>query len=141
MREIIQKRWNVEVRGRNYPPGFVKSSMSRLVMAAQMSLIVLAAAGDRIFSYLNMAPHGMYSHIRDNKWQVGIGAWLVGNIASNSLISTGAFEIEYNGRVLWSKLDSGKMPSVQKLIAAVDEALEAHLQENADDYRVEADES
>ena len=47
----------------------------------------------------------------ESKWQWGMGVWFVGNQVSNSLISTGAFEIYVNDRLEYSKLASGQMPA------------------------------
>ena len=34
-----------------------------------------------------------------------MGAWFVGNTVSQNLLNTGAFEIYYDGEVIFSKLD------------------------------------
>lgn len=42
--------------------------------------------------------------------------WFVGNSIENALLQTGAFEIEYNGIPIWSKLKSGHVPQVGQLL-------------------------
>jgi len=37
------------------------------------------------------------------------------NIMSGSLLNSGAFEVAYNGRALWSKIDSGRFPQMVEL--------------------------
>ena len=56
------------------------------------------------------------------------GAWFVGNTIRNGLVSTGAFEISYGGTQVWSKLDTGAMPSLGELVARIGEAMAAAAQ-------------
>jgi hypothetical protein len=44
-----------------------------------------------------------------------MGAWFLGNQISNTLVSTGAFEIYVNDNLEYSKLNLGVMPSQQVL--------------------------
>lgn len=38
-----------------------------------------------------------------NRFGTGVGVWFVGNMLTNQLISTGAFEVYYDGRLVsWS---------------------------------------
>ena len=44
------------------------------------------------------------------------------NILGGKLVNTGAFEVTYRGERVWSKLESGRFPSLPELIDAVDDA-------------------
>jgi hypothetical protein len=45
--------------------------------------------------------------------------WLVGNMVASSVSSTGAFEIFFNGQLLFSKLAAGRLPTAQEFESAV----------------------
>jgi hypothetical protein len=40
------------------------------------------------------------ANVASNRFGAGIGVWLVGNLVSNQLISTGAFEVYYDGQLV-----------------------------------------
>ena len=41
------------------------------------------------------------------------------NILGGKLVNTGAFEMTYRGETVWSKLESGRFPTLPELIDAV----------------------
>ena len=42
-----------------------------------------------------------------------------------NLLSTGAFEVYYNGTTIFSKLDQNRMPTLNELVAGLAEAMAA----------------
>ena len=46
----------------------------------------------------------------------------VGNFMSGKLINTGAFEMSYNGTPVWSKLETGRFPSLEELTHSLRDA-------------------
>ena len=44
-----------------------------------------------------------------------LGACFVCNILAGNLLNTGAFEIEYDGQPVWSKIDTGRFPQMDEL--------------------------
>ena len=50
-------------------------------------------------------------------------AFLLSNMVETSLISTGAFEIYLGDEQIWSKIDSGRVPSPAELLQMVDSQL------------------
>lgn len=50
------------------------------------------------------------------------GIYYVGNLIAQNLMNTGAFEISYNGQMVWSKLESGRLPSWPELMAKMQSA-------------------
>lgn len=45
-----------------------------------------------------------------------IGTLFVLNMIGNSLVSTGAFEIQFNNKLQYSKLETGKIPDFQLIL-------------------------
>ena len=39
-------------------------------------------------------------NVTSNRFGVGVGVWFVGNMLTNQLISTGAFEVYYDGQLV-----------------------------------------
>jgi len=60
--------------------------------------------------------------MQESKWLYGFGVFFLGNNIQASLLSTGAFEMYLDGKLLFSKLQTGDMPSLQNL----QESLIAH---------------
>ena len=75
-----------------------------------MGFIAFIVAGQQIFQAIQQPLPAFYHRVAENKWQWGMGVWFIGNQVSNTLISTGAFEIYVNDRLEYSKLASGQMP-------------------------------
>ena len=46
----------------------------------------------------------------------GIGLFLGGNMLSNMIGSTGAFEVYYKEKLIYSKLQSGRVPTAEDII-------------------------
>jgi hypothetical protein len=58
-------------------------------------------AGDKIFPILGMDAPAVYEQsVAQNKFGYGMGIWFLGNAINNSLMSTGAFEIYYDGNLV-----------------------------------------
>jgi len=115
---------HVEVNGGNYPAPASKVFLASVLQVVQLSLIGVAIAGDwiltTVFNYPINGPFpSVYESIREKKLYVGIGAWMVGNSFIQSLTSTGAFEIAFNGELIYSKLESTshQLPTIQHIVS------------------------
>lgn len=104
-----------EVLGVEYPVAFHKALMAKAVMVGQLGITAVALAGDRIFPALGIAPPALYVQYRDNKVGVVLGSWIAGNLLQNSLTATGAFEVYSAGEKVFSKLETGRMPTLDEL--------------------------
>lgn len=121
MEAFLHRRWpELHVYPYNYPPHPTKALISKVVTGAQLSLIAITVAGDYILSLSPITSpflsHPLYLQIKENKYVVGIGTWMVGNMIGQSLTSTGAFEVVYKGKVIFSKIEHRRMPSAEEII-------------------------
>jgi hypothetical protein len=66
-----------------------------------------------------------WAELERKRWSVVLGAWFIGNTLINNLVSTGAFEITYGTDVVFSRLSTGRMPSMEEILLGVQEALHA----------------
>lgn len=72
-----------------------------------------------MFQKLNMPPPQFYYAMQNNKLVVGAFLFLGLNGIKGYLGSSGAFEVFYDGQLLFSKLSTGKMPTVELIMRLV----------------------
>lgn len=102
----------IEVEMDNYPPTPGNAFLSRIVTVLQMGVIALALASEPICTALNIQlPENIVRELKEKKMMILMGAWFVGNTINNALTSTGAFEVYYEDALVFSKLETGRMPS------------------------------
>ena len=142
MKRALEARFpDLQVVGTNYPPGAphtphvpvsaaltcahraaaapLKALAARAVSTASMSAIVFTLAGDRIFPYLGVPQPGFVKMLQDSKLQSCAAAWFLGNTVQQNLISTGAFEVYYDGATVFSKLAPGAAPHLAAIVRDV----------------------
>lgn len=80
----------------------------------QVVVVALALGGDSIFAMIGLQHPRFYTeYIKPNKVQSCLIAWIAGNLIGGNLMSTGAFEIFYDGNLLFSKLSTGRLPDMR----------------------------
>jgi len=65
--------------------------------------------------------------LQENKMSSCIMIWMLGNMVISGLSNTGAFEIAYDGQMVFSKLETGRMPSVAEIMGGID-SIRNHMQ-------------
>ncbi|KAL1308544.1 hypothetical protein HN51_050518 [Arachis hypogaea] len=95
----------------NYPPPLPKRLLSKVVPVVQIGVIGIVVAGEQIFPMLGfVAPPPWYYNLRANKFGTVASTWLLGNALQSFLHSSGAFEVYFNGELVFSKLKEGRFP-------------------------------
>jgi len=103
------------INGSDYPVPAAKALLSKLVTLVQYALYALLFAGQMIFDKLGVTPPALYYRLVQNKVvSFFIIMIVVGNISS-SFLATGAFEIQLNNQIIFSKLQTGRMPDIQEI--------------------------
>lgn len=69
-------------------------------MPTTTTLRVTATTTTTTTTLLLNATRRYQTNIAANRFGAGVGVWFVGNMLSNQLISTGAFEVYYDGRLV-----------------------------------------
>ncbi|MCO5597427.1 hypothetical protein L7F22_051505 [Adiantum nelumboides] len=114
----------------NYPPPLPKRLLIKVIPVVQVAGIALVAAGDHIFPRLGFAsPPSWYNYVRGNRFGAAAGLWVIGNVLQNTLQSTGAFEVYFDGDLIFSKLKQGRFPEEFELreLAAKSQELKGRL--------------
>jgi len=117
---IQQKFPHLKVLGDNYPPPHFRALACQVFSLAKIAFIVLILAGINPFQSLNMPTPNIYSWCLSNKIYACLMLFFVGNAIEGQLISTGAFEISFNDVPVWSKLESGRIPSPQEMFQIIE---------------------
>mmetsp|Transcript_23180 Transcript_23180/g.68899 ORF Transcript_23180/g.68899 Transcript_23180/m.68899 type:complete len:111 (-) Transcript_23180:250-582(-) len=87
-------------------------------------VIMVALAGDAVLKLCNMpVPQFFAENVAEKRFVWIIGALFVGNIITNQLTQTHAFEIYANGQVVFSKLEAGRLPSMTEFWTNIEAAL------------------
>lgn len=61
-------------------------------------------------------------------------AFFLGNAVENGLLSTGAFEISLGTDKLWSKLETGRIPSQHEFLQMLSQATKVQSGQFSDDF-------
>ena len=92
------------------------------VQAAQLSqwaAIGLMVGGSTLFNALGLPEPEWYEWMKENKVSTFVGVFFANSVA-NSMTATGAFEVAVDGRVVYSKLASGRMPTARDLVQSLE---------------------
>lgn len=95
----------------NYPAPAPKRILAKVVPVAQMGVIGMIVAGDRVFPMIGITqPPAWFNSLRANRFGSMASTWLLGNFLQSYLQSSGAFEVLCNGELVFSKLKEGRFP-------------------------------
>ena len=92
--------------------------LSQLAQVLQLAGIGFIMFGDGICGLFG---HQQPEFVKENKLLIFGGLFLFNTFAQN-MMATGAFEISLNGKTVYSKLDSGRMPALSDLIDSFERA-------------------
>lgn len=107
-----------KVTGDNFPPPPMAELLLKFLNIFQMCGLLFVFLGDKIFSLFGMSyVPSWYGWVSKNGMQIAIFVYLLlPNVLSKYLI-TGAFEIILDGETIFSKLETGRLPQMDDLVA------------------------
>lgn len=120
---IQQKYPDLHIEGDNYPPSASKALLAQVLGIIKIILIILIVLGQNPFSWLQMETPSLFNWALQNKIYACMMLFFVGNAIESQLISTGAFEVVFNDVPVWSKLETGRIPSPQEMFQIIDNHL------------------
>lgn len=115
---------DIEVIGSNYPPEAKKVAIAQIVQVGMLSTIGLTLTGAQLFAGLGMEPPSFYHSMANNKMTTCMTVWFLGNTVAQNMLSTGAFEVYYDGNLVFSKLKTGRLPQIPSILSAVEAEVE-----------------
>jgi len=113
-----------KIYGGNYPPPEIAVYVSQMIGLLQLFGMTAIFMGDTIWSYvplMNGVPPSWWSAVKENP-AMAVGALFMSNTVSNSMTTTGAFEVELDGVTVFSKLETGRFPDGMEIIEALNNA-------------------
>lgn len=118
---IIQSVYpSLQPRIINYVPSLPWRMLSMALTALTMTSLLYAFAGEKLLKVLNMREPSIITKLKENKLYV-MGYFLLLNMASSSVSSSGAYEVSLDNLLLFSKIHSGTFPTDDQLLASISE--------------------
>jgi len=127
LREILQTefpgQWN-RIDGANYPAPEWTTYASTVLSALQLFAMLLILVGEGIWTHVPgfQRPPEFYYTMKENPALTFIITFLVIPSYVQSFANTGAFEVYVDQKLIYSKLETGRLPNVQELIRALESA-------------------
>jgi len=133
---IQQRHPEVIVEGANFPPPFINTLIARVLTIAKFLLLGCIFMGINPMDYCGMGHIGYtsWTWINQNKIYASLMIFFLLNFVETTLLSTGAFEIYFNDVPVWSKIQTGRVPSPPELLQIIDNNLK--LMKNVDDFNM-----
>jgi len=115
----VELRGNID--GANYPAPAHAQFLGKLAGYVQVAGVIMMMFGGSVFNALGYTtPPAWLTQMQENQMQVFMGLFMFSMVAAN-MQSTGAFEIILDEKVLFSKIDSGRMPTLDELVALLED--------------------
>lgn len=101
------------------PPA--RAALASAASWSSWGLILYPMVGPKLLANLGVAEPPLLATVREQTLYRVLGFFLLGQVGKQ-LGSTGAFEVELDGALIWSKLQTGSPPSLDALLAALNAA-------------------
>ena len=109
--QIMGNFTSLDVDEKEYPLPSFKKTFSKFTFFTQMGVSVFIFAGQKFKDKLTMIPSVVFDAAEKNKWVIMIGNFLFHQWLNKYLSTTGAFEVYYKDRLIFSKLSSNRLPT------------------------------
>ncbi|RWS31172.1 selT-like protein [Leptotrombidium deliense] len=124
---ILREKYpSLQLIGDNYPPPAYKLTLARFIGIAKLVVIALVLSNINPFSYFGIATPNLWLWLTQHKVYGCLMTFFISNMIEGQLIATGAFEISLNDVPVWSKLDTGRVPSPPELFQIIDSHQKLH---------------
>lgn len=106
------------ISGANFPAPPRAVMLAQFAQVLQMAGIALALFGDGLLGLVGIK---MPEFVKENRLMI-FGMLFLFNTVAQNMMATGAFEITMNGKRIYSKIESGRMPTLHDLVARFEDA-------------------
>ena len=106
------------IHGSTYPPTKMAETIAAISNLIWLVGIALLFGGSFIFKALGVPEPGYYIAMKENP-VLSFGCLFVINSVGASQLSTGAFEIKLDDVIIFSKLQTGRLPQLQDIVRAM----------------------
>lgn len=120
---LNEKFPSLTIVGDHYPPPVMRSSIAQFLGIVKFVLIGLIISSYNPFTLFGMETPSAFTWALDNKLYACLMLFFISNAIEGQLISTGAFEILFNDVPIWSKLETGRIPSPHEMFQMIENNL------------------
>lgn len=110
---------DIKVIGELHQPGFIKSQIVNILFITKIAVLAMIYMNINPFTYLQMETPRWWNYLTQSKVSSSLMILFLANSIESNMMSTGAFEIYYNDLPIWSKIETGKMPTAQDLLSQI----------------------
>lgn len=128
--QVLNQRYpDIRIEGESYLPQPVYRHLASFLSMLKFAVIILVIVGKDPFTLFGIPTPGVWTWGQENKVYACMMVFFFTNMMENQCLSTGAFEISLNDVPVWSKLESGHLPSMQQLLQILENEmkLNAHM--------------
>uniref|UniRef100_A0A4W5MPT4 Selenoprotein T n=1 Tax=Hucho hucho TaxID=62062 RepID=A0A4W5MPT4_9TELE len=127
MQVLYQRYPDIRIEGENYLPLPLYRHVASFLSMFKLALIGLIIIGKDPFALCGMQAPGIWVWGQENKIYACMMVFFFSNMIENQCMSTGAFEITLNDVPVWSKLESGHLPSMQQLVQILENEMKMNV--------------
>lgn len=110
---------DIKVSGEYHQPNFLRMQIVNLIFITKFALLAMIFMDINPFNYLQMETPRLWTHMVQSKISSCLILFFISNSIETNMISTGAFEIFFNDYPIWSKIQTGRIPSGPELMQIV----------------------
>lgn len=124
---LYQRYPDIRIEGENFLPLPLYRHVASFLSVFKLLVIGLIIIGKDPFVLFGMQAPGIWVWGQENKIYACMMVFFFSNMIENQLMSTGAFEITLNDVPVWSKLESGHLPSMQQLVQILENEMKMNV--------------
>uniref|UniRef100_A0A8C1AMI2 Selenoprotein T n=1 Tax=Cyprinus carpio carpio TaxID=630221 RepID=A0A8C1AMI2_CYPCA len=126
--QVLYQRYpDIRIEGENYLPLPIYRHIASFLSMFKLLLIGVIIVGKDPFALFGMQAPGLWVWSQENKIYACMMVFFFSNMIENQCMSTGAFEITLNDVPVWSKLESGHLPSMQQLVQILENEMKMNV--------------
>lgn len=128
---LHEKFPHLAIEGDNYPPSAMRQLLAQGLSILKLAIIAMVVLGQNPFPHLNMETPSVFTWATENKVYACLMIFFISNAIEGQLISTGAFEVSFNDVPVWSKLETGRIPSASEMFQIIENHMRFGRSESA----------
>uniref|UniRef100_A0A6A7FNW7 SelT-like protein n=1 Tax=Hirondellea gigas TaxID=1518452 RepID=A0A6A7FNW7_9CRUS len=111
---------HIYIMGDNYPPPSWRQNLAQILGLVKILLVLCVVVNINIFERIGQPTPAFWTWLTTNKIYACLMIFFLTNAIEGQLVSTGAFEIQFNDVPVWSKLETGRIPQPPELFQIID---------------------
>lgn len=124
---LYQRYPDIRIEGENFLPLPLYRHVASFLSVFKLAVIGLILVGKDPFALVGIQAPAVWVWGQENKIYACMMVFFLSNLIENQCMSTGAFEISLNDVPVWSKLESGHLPSIQQLVQILENEMKMNV--------------